>query len=273
MKHPNRIRGISRSGATLLAGAFCSLSLHAQITPSPTPITPPTTESLLGPVAPNSPPPSADPRDLNGVYQPEVFIPAPGALGGGPPAGAPTARPAASRAPAGPGAGGGPRGDANRPTASMLCEPGADLTFGGDVNQIIQLPDRIYFIGETNHLVRRVYLNKDFPAHIALTYAGTSRGHWDGDTLVVETRGLKGTMLADGLGSPGKLRAIARVIERVRKADGGRELEINAVVRGVDADGKPVEVTRNMTNRWRSDLHLMENICEDTAVYFFEDGN
>jgi hypothetical protein len=254
-------------GASLGVGALLSGITLAQIAPSPTPITMPTTESLLGPIAPGAPPPSTDPRDLNGIYQPEVQVRpelgGPGASRPREPSG--TAPPDRPRAPA---AGAGPA----NPTASMLCVPDAHVGFGGDINQIIQLPDRILFIEESNHIVRRVYLNKDFPAMIVPSYAGTSIGHWDGDTLEIETRGLKGTGMADGPPTPGGVASITRVVERVRKLEGGRTLEDSAVIEALDRAGMPVQLNRTVRDRWRSDLRLMESICEDGAVVFFSNS-
>lgn len=253
----SRMKRKTAALTAVLTGFAHAATLWAQIVPSAVPITPPTTDSLLGPVAANSPPPNTDPRDLAGVYQPAVQIPPNGQLGGragGPPTGPP---PAAAPRPA-------------RPTASMMCEPGAQVDFGGDVNQIIQFKDRIYFIGETNHLVRRVYLDQDFPAQIVPSYAGTSRGHWDGNTLVIETRGLKGLMVADTAGGEAAWHSVIRLTERVTKSADGSALNISAVIDGLDTNDQPVQLARQATDRWRSDLKLMENICEDTAGMFFK---
>jgi hypothetical protein len=56
--------------------------------------------------------------------------------------------------------------------------------------EIMQTGDRITFFSEHQDALRRVYLDGREPTESVLndpTYAGYSTGHWEGDTLVVET--------------------------------------------------------------------------------------
>ncbi len=49
-------------------------------------------------------------------------------------------------------------------------------------------PGRVTILIETDHLIRRIYTDgSPPPADPDPTYQGTSVGHWEGDTLVVET--------------------------------------------------------------------------------------
>jgi len=49
-------------------------------------------------------------------------------------------------------------------------------------------PGRVTILIETDHLVRRIYTDgRPMPTDPDPTYQGTSIGHWEGDTLVVET--------------------------------------------------------------------------------------
>lgn len=53
-------------------------------------------------------------------------------------------------------------------------------------------PGKIVIIQEALMQVRRVYLDgRPFPDNPEPTYFGYSRGHWEGDTLVIETIGLQ----------------------------------------------------------------------------------
>ena len=57
--------------------------------------------------------------------------------------------------------------------------------------EIVQVPDRVYMLFESDHQTRRIYL--DGRKHLegwAPTFTGISHGKWDGDTLVVETDNL-----------------------------------------------------------------------------------
>jgi hypothetical protein len=55
-------------------------------------------------------------------------------------------------------------------------------------SQIIQTPDHIVLITQTNSDVRIISMDERSPSSDNVrAYLGVSRGHWDGDTLVVET--------------------------------------------------------------------------------------
>jgi hypothetical protein len=60
--------------------------------------------------------------------------------------------------------------------------------------EIMQNKDKITFFSELNDALRRVYLDGRKPTQKVLddpTYAGYSMGHWEGDTLVVDTVALR----------------------------------------------------------------------------------
>ena len=77
---------------------------------------------------------------------------------------------------------------------------GPPMTPGGYNNnvQVFQTPDYVALLNEMNHNARIVPL--DGRAHVDLAqWTGDSRGHWEGDTLVVETsRFLRETSFASG---------------------------------------------------------------------------
>jgi hypothetical protein len=81
------------------------------------------------------------------------------------------------------------------------CAPPAPPRMGAGVVQIRQTRDKVFFLPEYDHLYRvfpldgRPHLN---PA-IRL-WQGSSRGRWDGNTLVVETRNLNGRHWFDLVG-------------------------------------------------------------------------
>ena len=65
-----------------------------------------------------------------------------------------------------------------------------DWTFDGPVNRITQNRDTITLEYGQFGLKRTVYLNvKEHPRHLKLSRTGHSIGHWEGDTLVVDTTG------------------------------------------------------------------------------------
>jgi hypothetical protein len=62
----------------------------------------------------------------------------------------------------------------------------------GNGHRIIQAPGYVAIMNEMIHEARIVPLDgRPFPDQKIQLYMGASRGHWEGDTLVVETRNLK----------------------------------------------------------------------------------
>ncbi len=68
--------------------------------------------------------------------------------------------------------------------------------------EVMQNKDKITFFSELNDAMRRVYLDGRKPSQKVLddpTYAGYSTGHWEGDTLVVETVAIRGDTFIEGI--------------------------------------------------------------------------
>jgi hypothetical protein len=76
--------------------------------------------------------------------------------------------------------------------------------------RIVQAPAYVAIVHEMVHDTRLVLLD-DSPFTNVRSYMGESRGHWDGDTLVVETRNFNGRSPFRGAGSN------LRVVERYRR--------------------------------------------------------
>ena len=67
--------------------------------------------------------------------------------------------------------------------------------------EVMQTKDKVTFFSELNDALRRVYLDGRKPSQKVLddpTYAGYSTGHWEGDTLVVDTVALSTNSFIDG---------------------------------------------------------------------------
>ena len=93
--------------------------------------------------------------------------------------------------------------------------------------KIIQRKDEVVLVYLTNQ-VRRVHLNLPHSSHLIPTWQGESVGHYEGDTLVVDTIGQKVGPLSmiDRYGTP--FSAALHVIERYRLIDGtlARDLQL-----------------------------------------------
>jgi hypothetical protein len=67
--------------------------------------------------------------------------------------------------------------------------------------EVMQTRDKITFFSELNDALRRVYLDGRKPSQKVLddpTYAGYSTGHWEGDTLVVDTVAIRENTFIEG---------------------------------------------------------------------------
>ncbi len=81
-------------------------------------------------------------------------------------------------------------------------------------HQIFQTPNHVAFLHEENHEIRIIPLDGRPPVSRAMRlWRGDSRGHWDGDTLVVETTNFNGTGGFRGSG------AGLRLIERLSRVE------------------------------------------------------
>src|SRR3984893_992320 len=106
------------------------------------------------------------------------------------------------------------------PTPSNQCWPGGvPYVFWDFFVQILQQPDHILMVYRQGHELRRVRLNDAHPAHVTPSWYGDSVGHYEGDTLVVDTVGIKigPFAMVDMYGTPHS--PALHVVERYRLVD------------------------------------------------------
>jgi hypothetical protein len=70
--------------------------------------------------------------------------------------------------------------------------------------QFLQEKDRVIIVYERDHQARWIWLNRTHPARVTPSWYGYSVGHYEGDTLVVDTVGLKAHKMSvvDPFGTP-----------------------------------------------------------------------
>ena len=115
---------------------------------------------------------------------------------------------------------------------------------------------------EAFNLWRQIFLDgrelaEDFPS----TWMGYSTGKWEGDTLVVDTRGFNGKTWLDQAGKP--TTDALHVIERFRRKDFGH-MDIQITIDDPKAYTKPWTVTEQA--RLMPDTELMEFICNENNL-------
>jgi hypothetical protein len=121
-------------------------------------------------------------------------------------------------------------------------------------------PGQFTILHELNHQIRVIRMDKPMASEEYLTvhpaYNGYSVGHFEGDTLVVETAGFNGKTFADATGAPQS--DTMTTLERIRKTS-PTELEILITVHD------PEYYTRDWQARFvynlRSDLRIEDYVC------------
>jgi hypothetical protein len=124
--------------------------------------------------------------------------------------------------------------------------------------EILQRDDKVMFLYEQMHQVRRIFLDGREPAE-ETSIVGHSVGHYDGDTLVVETTNI--TPLKNGGPPLQVLQSDAlRVIERYTRVDDFLEAEIT--IDDPNYYREPWTVRKVWT--WSPDAVVYEYVCEDS---------
>jgi hypothetical protein len=106
------------------------------------------------------------------------------------------------------------------PTPSIQCWPEpVPYIFNGVAMQMLQQRDKIIFLYPNDHQVRYVRMNQSHPAQLVPSWYGDSVGRYEGDTLVIDTRGVRigPFAMVDFYGTP--YTQALHVVERYRLID------------------------------------------------------
>jgi hypothetical protein len=155
-------------------------------------------------------------------------------------------------------------------TAQSSCVPGGVpmfMAYGG-ANPIVflQTPKEVllYFTGDQQ--IRHVYMDVPHSANPKPSWYGESVGHYEGDTLVIDTIGLNDKTTADIYRTPHTEKM--HVVERWRKVEGGSMMES---VFTVDDPGTFYRPWTAMRRYRRAQQEPIEQICaENNSVNIFD---
>ena len=139
------------------------------------------------------------------------------------------------------------------------------LSHGPFSIEVVERSGRLFVLHEDLHEVRRIYLDgRDFPVGIddSSLAMGYSIGHWEGSTLVVESRGLKRTVWDAG-GMP--ISAGSRVTERWY-LDGTNQLHVEFQLMDPVNYHRPVEM-HTVRQKQPDNVEIMEYSCDPHAFY------
>jgi hypothetical protein len=125
--------------------------------------------------------------------------------------------------------------------------------------KIVQTDRLVILVYEAFNLWRQVFLDsREWATDLNPSWMGYSKGRWDGDTLVVETRGLNGKQWLDHGGLPASEKLT--VTERFRRPNVGR-LDIEITINDPTYYTKPWTATTNA--RLMPDTELFEFVCNE----------
>jgi len=154
------------------------------------------------------------------------------------------------------------KGENNKDNPDAHCLPLGlmQLHLHPQPRKIIQLPKLIVILYEAQAGVRQIFMDgRTLPNSDAQPWwYGYSIGHWDGDTLVVETNGFRDDVWLDVEGSP--LTNTGKMTERFRRVNYGN-VEIEVTVEDPKAYTKPWTVM--IKQRVMLDTDLIEFICNE----------
>ena len=124
--------------------------------------------------------------------------------------------------------------------------------------EIIQSPRRVLIIYELDHNIRQIWMDgRGHPPDLEHTWMGDSIGRWDGDTLIVDTVGLRNEPWLDGGGNVHSKQL--RMEERYRRLDHNTMLVELTLT-------DPLAFTRPWTRRMYRALRNWD-LAEDVRCY------
>jgi hypothetical protein len=155
------------------------------------------------------------------------------------------------------------------PTSKCII-PGVPrlMNSGGAPIQFVQTPEKIVILYEYMHNFRVIWLDRRHPKDFLPTFLGHSVGRWEGDTLVVDTVGLRGNTNIDDHANV--VSDALHVVEKYRRVS-ANQLSYEATI------DDPKYYTRPWTASWLMPAvdptwEVGEYACTDFN-YSMESGN
>jgi hypothetical protein len=132
----------------------------------------------------------------------------------------------------------------------------------------LQTPKQVTMVWMQNHQTRRVYMDVPHSAGAAPSWYGESVGHYEDDTLVVDTMGISPRSYIDNYQTPHTDQL--HVVERFHMINGGRMLEVNVHVEDPGAFTTPW----NAVQRYRrtNTGPMSEVVCAENNDDHFHHG-
>jgi hypothetical protein len=153
-------------------------------------------------------------------------------------------------------------------TAQSSCWPAGVPFFmgygGPDPLVFIQTPKQVWIMWREDNQARRIYVDVPHSANPKPSWYGESVGHYEEDTLVIDTIGLNEKTVVDIYRTPHTEKL--HVVERWRMVNGGQGMEVIFTVEDPDAFYEPWTAMRRYR---RVEQTAYEKICAEGNRHLF----
>ena len=147
--------------------------------------------------------------------------------------------------------------DVDGPTARCLPLGPAEIFV--NAFRIMQSPAMVTLLYDGQGGYRQIFMDgRELPKDPNPTWRGYSVGHWDGDTLVIETIGFNDVGWMDRIGHPRSERL--RVAERFRRIDFGH-MDFQITFDDPETLNRPLSLSFPVT--YAADTDIEENVCNE----------
>jgi len=153
--------------------------------------------------------------------------------------------------------------DFHRDDPVTNCLPTGPSEILNAMYRIIQTPTIVALLYESGTgRFRQIYMDgRKLPKDPNPTWLGYSVGHWEGDTLVVESAGFNDRTWLDRVGHPHSEKL--RVTERFRRVDFGH-LQFQITYDDPETLTKPLSLSLVMN--YAADTDMLENVCNEGNI-------
>ena len=154
-------------------------------------------------------------------------------------------------------------------TARSSCMPAGVpyfMAYGGATPlYFVQTPKQVLMIFAGDQQVRRVYLDVPHSNNPKPSWYGESVGHYEGDTLVIDTIGQNDKTVLDPYRTPHTDKL--HVVERWKMVDGGKAMEAVFTVDDPETFNEPWSGMRRYR---RVQEQLAEDVCAENNQHLFD---
>ena len=150
-------------------------------------------------------------------------------------------------------------------TPGTSCRPAGTpaLMLAGGPFYFVQAPKEVTIIMEGDHQVRHVYMDVPHTTNSKPSWYGESVGHYEGDTLVIDTIGQSTRTFVDNYRTPHSDKL--HVVERWKMVDDGKQIQVHVTVDDPDTFNEPWQGTKLFQRRQGT---LQEEACAENNAQF-----